>query len=793
MKVSLRWITDFVDLPTSDVAELEDVLSNLGIEVEGYETVELGFEGVVVAKVLAVGPHPDADKIRIATLDTGDGELDVVCGAWNFDAGATIAYAAVGSVLPGGIEVGRKEIRGVESPGMIASERELGLGDDHEGILVLPDDHAPLGTDFASTLPYPDVVFDLSITPNRPDAMSVHGVARDLAAHYGIEVRRPEPVVEPQGPPTTASVIIEDPERCPRFTAREIRDVTIGPSPLWMRLRLRDAGLRPISNVVDITNYVMLELGQPLHAFDNDRVPDQTIVVRRAEPGETLQTLDGVDRTFVAEDLLIASPQGALGVAGVMGGATSEVADDTTTVLLEVAHFDAPSVLLTGKRLGLRTDAVARFERGVDPELPPLASARAAELMVELAGATVADGFIDEHPRPFQAPVVELPVGEVERLLGIEIVPDQIVAILTRLGFGVEGDGPWQVTVPSYRPDVTRPADLVEEIARLHGYDRIPSTLPKGIGGGLPAVEELRRRVRQVMVGAGFFETMSYDFIGGPELDGLGLPDDDRRRAPVLVRNPLNEEQEFLRTSLLPGLLRGLQVNVSRNLADPALFEIGLVYFPSDDALPVQPEQLAFLATGSRPGPTWAPRESRDASDAVGLVETLLTAVGVPYRLEPSADPGFHPGRCARVVIGGEVAGVVGEIHPSTAANWDLEGRVAGGFIEMDAIRGGAIGEFVMPSTYPPVVFDLAFDVAETTTVASLDEVVRDNAGEHLERLDLFDVFRGAPLEDGRKSLAYRLTFRDAERTLTDEELAPVREAIAAAVADTLDGRLRGG
>jgi len=795
MKISIRWVCEYVDLPTDDPDELSDVLNQLGLEVENWEVIDAAFSGVIVAQVTEIALHPNADKLRVVTLDIGNGTHTVVCGAWNFEVGDTVALAMPGTVLPGGFEVGEREIRGVNSPGMICSETEMGLGEDSEGILVLEDGYAPLGTDFASTLPYPDVVFDLEITPNRPDAMSVYGVARDLAASYDLPLGSPDIGFEEEGDPTTATVRVEDTGRCPRFTAREIRELVIAPSPLWMRLRLRDAGVRPISNVVDITNYVTLELGQPLHAFDQDRVPDETLVIRRAAEGEHLMTLDSVDRVLTNEDLLVAGPETGLALAGIMGGEDSEVGTDTSRVLLEVAHFSAPHTLLSGWRQKLRSEASARFERGVDPELPPIASARAASLMVELAGGAIAPGFIDHYPEPIEETIVELPAGETERLLGVAIPASEISGTLTRLGFGVDGDGPFSVTVPTYRPDVTRAADLVEEIARLYGYDNIPTTLPRGPGGGLSEAQRRARLASAAMVGAGYSEILNFSFVGPDDIEALALPADDPRSVPVAIRNPLNEEEGLLRTSLLPGLLRALRVNQARNNPSPALFETGLVFLPGPPDLPDQPRRLGFAAVGRRPGPAWMGEDSeRDATDAVGVWETLAGALGIETEIEQGSDGAFHPGRCGTVLVGGRAIGVVGEINPSVAAAFDVSGRVAAGEIDLDALLAAGHGvPFHAPSALPPVVFDLAFDLDTAVPAAELIAVVAAAGGPSLESVDLFDVFTGAPLDEGRKSLAVRLTIRDPERTLTDEEVAPLREAVAQAVAERLDGRLRGG
>ena len=791
--ISLRWLREFADLP-DDGEEVARALSNLGHEVEGMQRVEAPFSGVVVARVLEVRSHPRADKLRLARLETGAGEQEVVCGAWNFDAGAVVPLSVVGSVLAGGLRVGEREIRGVLSRGMICSEAELGLSEESSGILVLGEGFE-VGADFAACLPYPDVLFEVTTTSNRPDAMSIYGLARDLAARFRVPLRPLSAEVGPTGAPTRGRAVVEDPERCPRFTAREIRGLKIGPSPLWMRLRLRDAGVRPISNVVDVTNYVTLELGQPLHAFDLDLVAEETLVVRRARPKERLTTLDGVERRLSIDDLLITSPAGPLALAGIMGGESSEVRPETSRVFLEVAHFAPPGILFSGKRHGLRTEAGARFERGVDPALPPLASARAARLMADLAGGEVAGGFIDHYPRAIEPWLVELPRHEPARLLGEELGGARIEDLLTRLGFGVSGGDPWQVTVPTYRPDVTRAADLVEEIARLHGYDEFPSRLPKGVGEGLPTWERRRRLVRRALVGAGCYEVLAFPFQGQAEIDALGLPEGDRRRSPVRLRNPLSEEQAFLRTSLIPGLLQALRANLARGRADGAVFEMGRVFFPSDGDLPDQPQRVAFALTGRPPGPRWESQPpERDARDAVGVWEVLAGALGVDARMEQAVEPSFHPGRTGRVRVGETPLGVVGEIHPAVAGRFGLTGRVAVGDFDLDALLAPVPPRaFSAPSPYPPVVFDLAFDLAEEVPAAALLSEVRRGAGPSLERVEVFDLFRGAPLAPGRKSLAIRLTFREAQRTLTDEDLVPVRARITESVAAALGGRLRGG
>ncbi len=819
MKTTLRWLRDFADLPTGDPDEIGVALDNLGFAVESVERIEAPFSGVVVGKVVGLRPHPDADQIRLARVDTGAGEVEVVCGAWNFDVGAVIAFSPPGATLrdPDGnpFRVDERRIRGVNSPGMICSLRELGLGADHEGILVLEDD-PPLGTDFATLLPFPDVVFDVEVTPNRPDAMSTLGLARELAAHYDVPLREPEISFEESGEPTAVTVELEDPVGCPRFTAREVRGIEVGPAPLWMRLRLEACGVRSINNVVDISNYVMLELGHPNHVFDRDLLGAE-IVVRRAQPGERIVTLDEVERQLHTDDIVVTDGRVPVGIGGVMGGGDSEVRPETTAVVIEAAYFDPPSVLLTAKRQALHTEASSRFQRGMDPNNADRANRRVAQMLVEHAGGVVAPGAVDAYPKPIEPWQVSLPLSEVGRVLGVAFESDYVAALLTRLGFAVGGDDPLQVTVPTRRPDVQRPVDLVEEVARLHGYGNFGDRVSVGTGGGLPPKEKRLRKLRDVLVGAGYAEAITFSFIGQADLDRLTLPADDVRREGIEVVNPLRDEEGVLRTTLLPGLLKAAANNVGRRVPDVRLFEVAKVFLPVEGAaLPAQPEAVAWVMAGPQGGSWHEPGREPDVLDATGLWSLLARAMGVgDVEIRQAAPPAFHPERAAELVRAGVVVGVAGEIHPTVAAAFGLAGRVAAGEVRLDGIGvagGGQPGgppdggpadlaepdeqpvfsQFDAPSPYPPVIFDLAFDLADDLPAAALVDTVRQAAGTDLERLDVFDVFTGSPLGEGRKSIAVRLTFRAPDRTLTDDEVAAPRRAIADAVADRLGGSLRG-
>lgn len=799
MKISLRWLREFVDLPIDDPETLAEVLASLGHEVEGYETLERAFSGVFVGRVEAVEPHPNADRLRLCRVTVGAEPQDIVCGAWNFEAGAIVPVSLPGAVLAGGLEVGVRSLRGVESHGMICSAAELGLGDDRTGILVL-DPGLEVGTDFADLVPLPDVVFDLSITPNRPDAMSVLGVARDLAAYHRLSVREPSVEVTETGAESRVTVILEDALGCPRYVGREVRDMRVAPSPLWLQVRLRAAGIRPINNIVDVTNYVLMELGQPLHAFDLDRVAGEQIVVRRARRGEQLTTLDGVARDLSEWDLVIADAERAVAFAGVMGGEDSEVSDTTTRVLIEAAHFDPPTVMFTAKRHDLRTEASARFERGVDPNLPGKAAQRAARLMVDLAGGTCAPGVQDNYPAPIGPWNIALSLTEVPRLLGIDLDRRDVIDLLGRLGFSAEGGDELMVTVPTYRPDVRRPADLVEEIARLYGYDKIPERLPLGTGGGLSEVQRRERRVRALMVGAGFSEASTWSFMSADDVQRLGVPAGDLRARAIAVRNPLRDMEPLLRTTLLTGLLESVRFNVSHGAAGIALFEIGKVFLaepdPHDPRIPHQPDRLGFVAFG----PVGirrldGPHDPADVYTATAVWRLLRDDGGLTdTELVPAAEPPFHPGRGATVTIGGRVIGHLGEIHPSVARAFGLEGRVAAGELELEPlIRPAGWWEFREPSTFPPIVFDLAFETEAALPSAALLAAVEAGGGPWLESVRIFDEFTGAPLEAGRKSIAIQLSYRAPDHTLTNEEIAPHRDRVIAAVEENLPARLRGG
>jgi phenylalanyl-tRNA synthetase beta chain len=795
MKVSLRWLREFVDIPMEDPIEIGDLLAGVGHEVEGIEMLDVPFTGVEVALVESIRPHPDADKIRLVTVDRGGHSQEVVCGAWNFEAGDLVTLATVGAVLPGGFEIGAREIRGVVSEGMICSERELGFGEDHEGILVLDGDYQP-GRDFADYLELPDVVFDLSITPNRPDAMSMLGIARDLAAKLNLELREPRIELTESDPPTDLQIEIADPVGCPRFVGREVRGVKSAPSPMWLQARLRAAGVRPISNLVDATNYVMMELGHPTHAFDLDEVAGQRLTIHRARAEDTLTTLDGVERRLDPGDIVISDADGIVSLAGVMGGGPTEVSERTKRVLVEAAHWHPPAILYSSKRHNLRSEASARFERGIDPNLSDRAAARVAQLLVEHAGGEAASRVVDIYPEPVEPWTVELPVSEIGRVLGVDIGAKTASDLLVRLGMEVSGSDPLVVRVPTARPDLTRPIDLVEEIARLYGYDQIPETLPHGTGGGLTPAQHRTRRLRAVLMGAGLTEANTLGFIGAADLDALGLPNDDPRRATVRVKNPLSDEEETLRSTLLPGIVKAAARNVSYGRRDVAFFELGRVFrhapSPIDERIPHQPPHLAAIMTGPVGGDLETAARPADVYDVTAVLDGLVTDLGwhdVSFRQTPIA--GLHPGRSAEVLKAGTVIGYIGELHPAAARAFDLTARVAVFEVEIDPLLAEPEWwGFVAPSIYPPQKFDLAFEMDATIPAADLMAAVRSSLGSELESVRLFDEF---DLGGGRKSLAVTVAVRAADHTLTDDEAQGFRRTIIDHVQSELTAKLRGG
>ncbi len=826
MRVPIAWLREYCD-PGVPAEEIADALTMSGIKVERLHRVGVGDPAeFVVGKVLTAERHPDADRLSVCTVDTGDGEPStIVCGAPNVAAGQTVAVARPGAIMPDGTKLGKAKLRGVESSGMILAEDEVGIGMDHAGTMEL-DESLPVGTPLAEHLPIADEVLELEITPNRPDAMAVYGVARDLHAVTAAPLAE-DPTAEDASPSGDdraedhASVEIADPEICLRFTARVFEDVKIGPSPLWLKQRLMAAGQRPISNVVDITNYVMLCVGQPLHAFDLDEVRGRQIVVRRAGEGETMTTLDGAERTFTGEMALVCDAEGPSGIAGVMGGLISEVSDNTTRVLMEAATWVGPNIMRTSKALGLRTEASARFEKQLHPELAIAAQRLAARLMVELCGARLVPGTIDAYPRPAEPRVVPLRPVRMEKLLGERIPDETAEAILERLGFQVVGEtsqgGPgvrdvdaleieWRV--PPWRDsDVQREADLIEEVARVHGLDKLPTTLPaRGEAiGRLTGSQPLRRRLEDLLRDRGLLETISYSFTSPETLARLRITDVE----PLRIENPLSEDLSVMRPLLLPGLLDAARHNTAHGRAGVALFESAHIYLPSGALEPApdgspggatpaaEHHHLAALITEVTAAGWRTPARDADFYAGKALLEALLEAADIAdWRLEEaaSARPFLHPGRQASAVTAeGVELGWIGELHPLVLREWELQGPVTA--FELDAgmlheLTVGHIATYSDVTSFPAVLQDIAVIVPDDVPAARLAEVVRAGAGDLLAGLRVFDLYHGEQVGEGNKSLALRLEFRSPDRTLTDEEVAERRAAIEKEL-ESIGGRLR--
>lgn len=794
MKVPLRWLQEFIDLPTTDVDELSYAFDMLGHTVEGVESLDVGWTDVFVGEVLDIAPHPDADKVRVCQVDSGTGPTQIVCGAWNFEAGATVAVARPGAVLPGNFAIGDRNIRGVDSYGMICSERELGLGDDHAGILVLTEGQEK-GTPFADHVELPDVVFDLEVTTNRPDALSLLGIARDLAAWFDISHHVPPLDLTTIPGATEISVEIVDTDGCLRFTGREIRNVEVGPSPLRVRHRLHKVGTRAISNVVDATNYVMFELGHPLHAFDADSIEGNHLVIKKATEGETLETLDHVNRQLVTDDLIIYDQAGATSMSGTMGGFRSEVSDETTRILMEAASWDPPTIMHMWRRHDLRSEAATRFERGVDPNLADVANQRASEMVRRLGGGEVLDGSIDEVTRRVEPWHVELPDGEASRLLGDGFDVSYVASILKRLGLEVKGQDPMVVTIPTYRPDLTRPADLVEEVARIHGFDKFDATLPTGPAGGLTPSQQRLRQLQSGLVGMGLSQAINLPFVSVTDVQALGIETDGSDL--LTVRNPLREEEAKLRPTLLAGLLIDLRYNRSHGTEDVALFETGKVFATSPDStdgrLPGQWDRLAWAVVGNVGfGGFGESGAIADGPYSLAVWRRLADLLGIEASLSAAMHPGFHPGRCAAITVNESVVGHVGELAPASARAFDIPERVAVAEVDLAPLLAPVEPtEAVPPSVYPHVDFDLSFLIPETMPAARILGMTGSAVEGILEEARVFDEYRGDALGKGIKAIAVTYRLRAPDRTLDQAEIAELRQRMIDAASD-IGATLRG-
>ena len=804
MRISYNWLSEYVPLPAPE--ELARRLTAVGLEVEAIERTGANLTGVVAARIVASEKHPDAEKLSVTRVDAGQGEpLQIVCGAKNYQVGDVVPLATVGTVLPGGTRIEKAKLRGVESSGMLCSAKELGLADQASGLLLLDRTTAP-GTPISKALALEDVLLEVNVTPNRPDALSHVGIAREVAAALGLKVRLPAPALAESGPPAgdAVKVRIEAPDRCARYAARVIEGVKIGPSPTWLARRLEACGVRSISNVVDATNFVLLELGHPLHAFDLEKVAGREIVVRTARPGEKIVTLDGKERVLSLDDLLIADRDRGSALAGVMGGGDSEISAGTTRVLLESAWFQPSGIRGTARRHGLATEASYRFERGADPGMVIPAVDRCAAMIAELAGGTVRPGVVDAHPREVRPPQVRLRWHRPAEVLGMDVPREDARRILAGLGFEERASDAEGATfqVPSWRADVSIEEDLIEELVRTKGYDAIPETLPRNAVQTPvePREAQALARIRTALEAAGFSEAVNFSFVAARELEPFGSSiatgDGSGRALGIALKNPISAELSVMRTTLVPSILKNAAHNRRQRVDDVRLYEIASIYHPHPDPKDrpsAESVEIAGVLVGRRSPVSWAAAsDGVDFYDAKAAVVAVLEALGIEATWRSPRAGWLHPRTSAAVVRGEEVLGDVGELHPAVAAAFELPRGVQAFRLSFDALLREArlVPQHRPIPRFPAVLRDLAVVVDDRTPAAAVEAVVR--AEPLVESVTLFDVYRGAPLPAGKKNLALAISYRAADRTLTDAEADAAHARIVKRLGESLGAELRG-
>ncbi|WP_205323833.1 phenylalanine--tRNA ligase subunit beta [Glycomyces sp. YM15] len=820
MRIPVSWLAEYAALPEDLTTEaLDAALVEAGLEVEEVEDLRGRVTGpLVVGRVASIEELTEFKKpIRHCWVEVGEAEpRSVICGARNFAEGDLVVVALPGAELPGGFKIGSRKTYGRLSDGMICSARELGVSDDHDGIIVL--EGGTVGEDARPLVGLDDVVFELAITPDMGYCFSVRGIAREVAHRLGVAFTDPAAkAVEPAATEHPPYPVRVETDGCSRFTLREVRDVDANAeSPEWMAKRLTQAGMRPLGLAVDVTNYLMLELGHPLHAFDRDALED-VMVVRRAKPGETLKTLDDVERGLDPEDMVITDGTGPLSLAGVMGGQTSEVGPTTRNVLIEAAHWNPTAIARTSRRHKLTSEASKRYERGADAGITLLAAQRAADLLVEYGGGTLVEAVADiDHREP--ATPIAIPVDLPSKTIGVDYDRSTVVAMLEAAGCTVDGDEVLTVTPASWRPDLTDPADLVEEVARLHGYGHIPSSIPRAIAGtGLTSSQRRRRRVARALADTGFVETYTFPFVSRERADELGLDEKDPQREAVAVLNPLDDAAPLLRTTVLASLVNAVRLNLARGAKDLAVFEEGLVFQPAegwsdlevvelpvskrpeDEAiaaairrLPVQPRHVAAVLCGQAvPAGVDAPGRIVDWADAVEAAEVVAAASGVKLEVAQGEAAPWHPGRCAELRVDGAVVGHAGELHPEACERLGLPRRTAAMELDLTALPLPDLAPAPVISHFPATLIDVAIVVGETVPAGEVEAALREGAGELLDSLRLFDVYRDPKLGEGKKSLAFKLELRAADRTLTNEEGVAVRDAAVAVAAERFGAAIR--
>ena len=806
MKVSLSWLKEYVSIKM-DPSDLAEALTMVGLEIESVSERYRYLDTVFVGRIESATPHPDADKLHLCKVDTGQGIVSVVCGAPNTKTGMLSAIALPGTEFPEGVVLQKSVIRGQTSEGMLCSEGELGLGSDRSGIMSL-DPSLKVGDKLASALKLSDTVFEIELTPNRPDCLSLIGVAREIAAIENTPLKYPDFKLSDKGNKIAdlTSIQIEAPDHCPRYAARLLEDIKVKPSPFWLQDRLLSVGQRPINNMVDVTNFVMLETGQPLHAFDFDNLAENRIVVRTANKGETFVTLDQKERVLDPEMLMICDGEKAVAIGGVMGGLNSEIENSTTRVLLESAYFSAVTTRRTSKRLGLNTDASHRFERGVDPGGQIAAANRAAKLMAELGGGRLISGLIDEYPNKQSIKSVELSIKKTNRLLGTQLKRKEIENYLKSIEFKVEKIGTkkdgdeLKISPPSFRVDISRPEDLMEEVARLMGYNNIPTTFPEMPASGQSSHKEieLRNHLRQSMAGLGFREAVNYSFAHKQSGDQLKFAPDDPRRKLVEILNPLTEDQAAMRTSLVPGLLEAVHYNFSQQIKNLKIFEIGKIFINEDPKqLPKETEILAGLWTGSRYDVSWHRQKADcDFYDIKGAAEGLLNILKIDRvvftRLPENECTFTKPGFSAQILSGDKSLGLVGEIHPEVLANYDLNQPTFLFELNFDQLAS-VIKDTTHSAPIPrfPAIFrDITIIVDNDLETQRIITEAQNPGEELVESFSLLDVFEGEPIAAGKKSVSLRVTYRSSVKTLEDEDIASLHQSIADRLVKTFKASL---
>lgn len=800
MKVPLKWLQEYVDITLSP-NDLANRLTMAGTEVKGAQVIGGSWENIVIGQIVAINPHPNADRLSLATIDLGTERQTVVCGAPNLRLGDKVAFAYVDAQLIDGhsgqvFRLKPAKIRGVVSNGMACSEKELGISDSHEGIMVLPAE-APIGTPLADYLG--DAILDIDVTPNRPDCLSMIGIAREVAALTRQGLHLPEVEYEQKALPIDQQVSVEivAPDPCPRYCASLITGVKVAESPRWLQQRLLKCGMRPINNIVDITNYVMLEYGQPLHAFDYDQIKGKKIIVRRAIKGEAIVTLDGVKRLLSEDMLVIADEQRAVAIAGVMGGADSEVTHETTSILLEAANFNPPSIHYTGRVLRLPSEACMRFERGISPELTIPALKRATQLIIQLAGGKAAKGLVDAYPGKRAPESISLSTSQVKQLLGVEFSLAQITEALTSLGFdcsNIASASEVRVTAPYWRSDIHQAVDLIEEVARIIGYDRVPATmLNQPVPRQSPEpILSLKQKVRHRLIGYGFQEVITYSLTSLEMLNKLLPEPHPLEPMPLRVANPMTVEQEYLRPNLRANLLAVLSANRRYEDSGIRLFELGKVYLPRENDLPSEPEVVCGVLSGFRFEKSWRGGDDLlDFYDAKGVVEGLLSHLGVEASFEEGRDEGLHPTKQAAIVITGNQLGVVGELHPKVLQAFEIPEAAYLFEIDLTALLPFTLGHkmFQPIPRFPAIVRDIALVVDAGVTHKRVEDIIKGFP--LVERVTIFDVYCGEQLPPGKKSLAYSITFQSPTHTLTDEEVARVQQQILDKLSSELGATLR--